>query len=336
MVQYRYIQVYKLILQSRVSILDSPWHERVMLLPALVTAATLAFTPPGRGLSVTAARRVGSISLITADDSFRRGKLLDMWSSCSARDVVNVLGRWKSYKQWDSIGTLRDIDSLFDKSDWQPLKPLPVQFPSFFYTRRVGDSPLSSAEYAKQVREFEERGIDFKNEAKSYAVGERNDPRMTPQRRGWAKRNAQVQRYWHGENVGLLPFTDKRLAESIGCTVAEMQALPINPRAADIVFDALSRSQSGITEEETCDERRAAWQTDDGSFDADAFESDLWTARLTVAKAYFLFPGLPFIISNLVFYSPKVNGLQLMKDYAAKNSEMLAKNAALWSDAFSR
>jgi len=261
---------------------------------------------------------------------FRRSKLLDAFETVSARDVVNVLGRWDSYKQWDTVGPLPAMDSLFDEN-WQPIVTLPVQYPSFGGTRRV--SKGAEENYMDGIKVFEAKGLEYKTEAKSYGVGEKNDPRPTPQRRGWAKRNKQVQRYWHNENIGLLPFTSQALAASVGCTVEELNETPINPRAADMVFDALSRSQGGITEEETADERRAAWQTADGAFDADAFRKDLAHGRSTVAKAYFLFPGLPLIVSNLVFYSPRVNGLQLMQDYAATQNVMLAKNAALWGAA---
>jgi len=269
---------------------------------------------------------------VDAKRTFRRGKILDMWEEVPARDIVNVLGRWQTYQQWDSVGPLREMDKLFGP-DWQPLKPLPVAMPSFFYTRRVSKQ---DGDYARQVKAFEASGKDFKAEGKSYGVGERNDPRPTPQRRGWAKRNQQVQRYWHNQNVQLLKFTSKPLAASVGATVQEMNQLPINPRATEIVFDALSRSQGGITEEATCDERRAAWQFADGSFNADAFDEDLWEARKTVASAYFLFPGLPFIVSNAVFYSPKVDGIKLIADYSEKNNAMLAKNAAMWADVFSK
>ena len=101
-------------------------------------------------------------------------------------------------------------------------------------------------------------------------------------------------------------------------------------------YRTISRSQSGITEEEFCDERRAAWQAADGSFDAAAFEADLSTGRRTIASAYFLFPGIPFIASNLVWYSPQVNGLQLTKDFIEQQSVMIAKNADLWAEVFSK
>mmetsp|Transcript_5001 Transcript_5001/g.9720 ORF Transcript_5001/g.9720 Transcript_5001/m.9720 type:complete len:312 (-) Transcript_5001:147-1082(-) len=272
---------------------------------------------------------------VDANRSFRRAKLLDIFETVTAKDVINVLGRWQTYKQWDSVGPLREMDQLFDEN-WQPKKPLPVAYPSFFNSRRVDTKAAGSSAYLASVKEFEAKGANFKSESKNYRPGEKNDPRPTPQRRGWAKRNRQVQRYWHAQNIDLLPFTSKPLAACIGCTVAEMNAMPISPRACDVVFDALSRSQSGITEQEFCDERRAAWQAADGSFDADAFESDLNAGRRTIAQAYFLFPGLPFILSNLVWYSPKVNGLKLTEDFVAQQAVMVAKNAELWADVLNK
>ena len=70
-----------------------------------------------------------------------------------------------------------------------------------------------------------------------------------------------MQRYWMGENVGLLPFTDEKLAASVGKTAAEMNAMPINPLAADVVFDALSTSNAGILARSVCDEQRASFRT---------------------------------------------------------------------------
>ena len=69
------------------------------------------------------------------------------------------------------------------------------------------------------------------------------DPRPTPQRRGFCLRRGLVQRYWLGQNVGLLPFRASAMAKSVGCSASELNALPINPLAVDVVFDALSQSQ---------------------------------------------------------------------------------------------
>ena len=34
--------------------------------------------------------------------------------SVSEAEVVSVLGRWRTHKDWDSIGALKEIDKLFD------------------------------------------------------------------------------------------------------------------------------------------------------------------------------------------------------------------------------
>ena len=81
-----------------------------------------------------------------------------------------------------------------------------------------------------------------------------------------------------------------------------------------------------------CDERRAAYETAKGEFDAEAFQADLVTGRKTIASAYALFPGAPFVVSNLVFYF-KMDGAQVMQDYVAANSVFIAKNAAMWGEA---
>ena len=71
-------------------------------------------------------------------------------------------------------------------------------------------------------------------------------PARTPARRAFCNRNNLVQRWVHSENVGLLPFTDEAMAASVGATAAELDAEPIDKLAAEIVFDALSASQSGV------------------------------------------------------------------------------------------
>ena len=133
---------------------------------------------------------------------------------------------------------------------------------------------------------------------------------------------SQAQRYWHEQNVGRLSFRSDALAASVGCTAAELDArearvhpdtppplvhptsfthhprppssrrhlAQISPLACDVVFDALSRSQSGITDKLGCDERRASYETAQGGFDADAFEEDLARGRANVAKSYAIYP----------------------------------------------
>ena len=64
----------------------------------LLLAATRSFLPP---------------PTMTADASFRRGKdLLRTGAKVSAREVVNVIGRWQTYEDWDSIGQARRLDDF--------------------------------------------------------------------------------------------------------------------------------------------------------------------------------------------------------------------------------
>ena len=53
-------------------------------------------------------------------------------------------------------------------------------------------------------------------------------------------------RWVHRESVGSLPFEDteenRALAASVGSTVEELNATPVDDVAADVVFDALSQT----------------------------------------------------------------------------------------------
>ena len=125
----------------------------------------------------------------------------------------------------------------------------------------------------------------------------------------------------HNENVPLLKFNSASLAKAVGSSVAEMNRMPINALAADIVFDALARSQSGIIQRELCDERRASYEAADGTFDADQFESDLAAARFNVAKSYAIFPGIPTLIQGYLFV--RLDGFTAAIDYFENTMRVL-------------
>ena len=119
----------------------------------------------------------------------------------------------------------------------------------------------------------------------------------TPRRRDFCRRKGLVQRYIFNATVGLLPFRMKRLAESVGATLYELDIEPIEPLAIDIVFDALAESQSGIVSAKECDQRRASFETADGAFDHVAFEAALARGRRKILTSYAIWPGVPSTIS---------------------------------------
>lgn len=105
----------------------------------------------------------------------------------------------------------------------------------------------------------------------------------------------------HVENVALLPFTDEAMAASVGATVEELNAEPISPLAAEVVFDALCGSMSGVAYQERCDTMRSSFvDSETGGFDASRFGSALDEARSEIGRAVVIFPGLPLLVLLLV------------------------------------
>ena len=54
---------------------------------------------------------------------------------------------------------------------------------------------------------------------------------------------------------------------------------------------AVARTQAGIVAREACDARRAAYEDEDGGFDAAPFDADLAGGRLKYLFSFLLFPG---------------------------------------------
>jgi len=119
---------------------------------------------------------------------YRSTDLLKLGPAADARDVVNVLGRWTVAQEWEQVGELKDIDRLFDAS-------------GNFRQARVAQQ--SSGLLAKKK-------------------GNGDWVQKTPERRSFCLKQGLVQRYWFAQGVGVLPFRSKALAESVGCTVSEL------------------------------------------------------------------------------------------------------------------
>lgn len=211
--------------------------------------------------------------------TFRRAEsitgLLDK-NTVTEREIVNVIGRWKTHIDWD---VAPELDAVPE------------------------DAPVLKWEQRKKL-----------------------DPARTPQRRRMLKKMGQVQRYLFVENVQSLPFKDEKLARSIGASARELNAEPVDELAAQIVFDALSVSKSGIAPKADCDARRASYTDAEGAFDVDAFSGDLGKARFNILAFLAAYPGVPNLIFLAVAY--KKNALQGFQDYAADFSQKVGEQWA--------
>ena len=100
------------------------------------------------------------------------------------------------------------------------------------------------------------------------------------ERHEYARRNGYVERVALLQNAPKLPFTNEVLAKSVGKTVEEMNAIPVDKVATNIVYDALAQSKSSLLPEKTVDQRRDAWVGPDG-FNEGAFMSGMVKSRST-------------------------------------------------------
>jgi len=246
---------------------------------ALLHIGTAFVAPLGPARVTTRASAVVATASVDPNEQLKRAKdLLGLEEGCSVKDIVNVLGRWTTYKQWDSVGELVQMDKLFN-SDGTEIVQLKSQQTSSLLAPKKGNG-----DWVKK----------------------------TPQRRGFCLRRGLCQRYWHSENVGKLPFKSKSLAASIGCTVSELNSMPINPLATDVIFDALSQGNSGIIQREIADERRASYETPAG-FNLAAFKSDLSAGKVTCVRSYLIFPGTFQLTALGIFF--KLDGLGQFQEY---------------------
>jgi hypothetical protein len=270
-----------------------------------------------------------SVAIVSPGRVFNRANLGG--GGATALDIANVLGRWQRHADWDTIGKLVEMDKLFDS------------------TGEIVDGPALRDEWARweELNPMRAKRLaQGVNRERSLPVwGDGGDPRYavppelelsgsqpfaarSAERRGFCKRKGQAQRWWHRENVPLLPFTSESLATSVGSSVVELNALAVNPLACDVVFDSLARSQSGIVDKDVCDSRRTALQTEDGAFDADALQASLDEARRNVLIGYAIFPGLLNVVFLIVFI--QVDGLQLVQDSFDQVMATVQGNMELW------
>lgn len=230
---------------------------------------------------------VTTASAAMADAPFRRGSdMLNIGGkTVSQRAVVNVLGRWQSQSDWNSIGRKATLDEF-----------------------RSGDY------YDDDLQKLD---TDF-NQPMEYYIARR------PQFLNFCERYGLVARWVHKENVAKLPFTDAALAKSIGVSVAELNAEPVDEEAAEVVFDALCGSMAGFVDEEQCDAKRQTFIDEDGGFDEEGFRRALGETRRNNIAVLALGPGLGVGVLGLVGYKWLPTLLESATDAQAKMSAVYA------------
>lgn len=121
----------------------------------------------------------------------------------------------------------------------------------------------------------------------------------TKQRYEMAKRLGCVERLALQQNAGKLPFTNEKLAASVGKSIEDFDTMEVSPVAASIVFDALVQSKSSMLNSKVCDERRDML-VGNGELDEGAFALGMLKARSLVILSWF-FLGKGNFVWILVF-----------------------------------
>jgi len=132
----------------------------------------------------------------------------------------------------------------------------------------------TASEWSERT-EFAE-GVSQKDDTEAQAA--------TAQRAETAKRLGTVERVAFQQNIPKLAFTNEALAASVGKSVDDF-ATPPSLEAINLVYDALAQSKSSLVPPAVADERRSAWTTASGEFDAGAFQGGLAKGQALVLWA---------------------------------------------------
>jgi len=134
---------------------------------------------------------------------------------------------------------------------------------------------------------------------------------LTEKRYRMAQKLNQVERAAFFINIPKMPFTDAKLAASVGKTVEDFNAMePPSISHCNVVYDALAQSKSGLIPPDVVDSRRNGFITPDGGLDEGAFAVGLYKARGIVIASWFLFGKgqiLGFVIGFKVFVYDGLN-----------------------------
>merc|ERR1711920_937937 len=91
------------------------------------------------------------------------------------------------------------------------------------------------------------------------------------------------------QNCEKLPFTNEKLAASVGRTTADFNELPVSRAAIDVVYDALAESKASLIQPELINERRSGMVNSKGEFNELAFRLGLYKSRGIVVASWFMF-----------------------------------------------
>lgn len=118
---------------------------------------------------------------------------------------------------------------------------------------------------------------------------------LTRKRHEMAKRLGCAERVALYQNAPNLPFTNEKLAASVGLTVEDFQKLPVSKAACNILYDALAESRSGLIPYATVDARRNQIVEADGSFNELAFRIGHTKSTILIIVGWFIFGKANFI-----------------------------------------
>lgn len=104
-----------------------------------------------------------------------------------------------------------------------------------------------------------------------------------------AQRNGLVERVAFQQNLPALPFTNARLAASLGRSVADFEQEPVSKAALDVVYDALAESKSSMLPAAVVDRRRTQWLDEAGGINEAALAFGLLKSRAIVCVSWIFF-----------------------------------------------
>jgi len=134
---------------------------------------------------------------------------------------------------------------------------------------------------------------DFKTRTTFTEAGYRDEDLRqagTEKRYMMAQKLGCVERIALSMNAPNLPFTNEKLAASVGLTVADFESIPVTDDACNVAYDALAESRSGLIPFAVADQRRKEWINElDSSFNKPRFMIGLAKSRFLVIIAWFVF-----------------------------------------------